>query len=521
MPENALPIAREHERVAQRPNAAALVFSVALSLAFALLAGRHLGALAWEYDEGWYSLAGRFLNQGRRPFVDFAYMQPPLHPYLLAVSAQIFGDSVFGFRMLSLISLGGTGIVLFLLVRPALGVLAAIFAQALFLFSTTQLHALAAVPDTPMMLLAMFGTLLLLHGTTTASLCAAAIAFVAALFVKPTCLLMILVAAGSLLVDGRYRRFLQLAATGVAASVLALMLVIYASDGVFLEVLRYQLIDRLGTRRATMWTISSGFTDFSVHAELDGARDLALFAAKDFLGYPTRSAPLWIAIASLAGLPLWLAAFRRNRALCTFVLLAPAAFAFVNLVLMDFVSAKYFVPFPAFVALLSAALVWGACRVVPRAVMLGGVLAAVTALAVPFVDALSQGADPWYGERAGYLAAQPGEIASFTPMFFLSSGREPGCAMWNPALSYGPFGQAMLAEGMARFRVSDADLVACLRSDPDARMLVDFWFYYFTRGRGDLNRYLREEGARQIVFLSPDAQRRWSNRFEDIGGVQR
>ncbi len=61
---------------------------LALGALLAVLA-LHLAAgaayVAWErpnQDEGWYLYAARLVREGQRPYVDFAYVQPPLLPYI-------------------------------------------------------------------------------------------------------------------------------------------------------------------------------------------------------------------------------------------------------------------------------------------------------------------------------------------------------------------------------------------------------------------------------------------------------
>src|SRR5437867_13177199 len=112
-----------------------------LSTLFIVISCRGLDMMTWEYDEGTFILGARFVARGLRPFVDFAVHQPPLHLYLLALSGKIFGPTLFGYRMLSVVSIGLSGFLLFWLVRPFAGPLPAILAQAVFLFSASQIHS--------------------------------------------------------------------------------------------------------------------------------------------------------------------------------------------------------------------------------------------------------------------------------------------------------------------------------------------------------------------------------------------
>src|SRR5262245_20125788 len=116
--------------------------AAALTGLFVAIASRHLDVLTFEYDEGPFILGARFITRGLRPFVDFAVHQPPLHLYLLALSGKVFGPTLFGYRMLSVVSTGLSGFLLFWLARPFTGPLPALLAQAVFLFSASQIHSL-------------------------------------------------------------------------------------------------------------------------------------------------------------------------------------------------------------------------------------------------------------------------------------------------------------------------------------------------------------------------------------------
>src|SRR5437867_24322 len=101
-----------------------------LSTLFIVISCRGLDMMTWEYDEGTFILGARFVARGLRPFVDFAVHQPPLHLYLLALSGKLFGSTLFGYRMLSVLSVALGGFILFCLTQPFTGSLPALVAQA-------------------------------------------------------------------------------------------------------------------------------------------------------------------------------------------------------------------------------------------------------------------------------------------------------------------------------------------------------------------------------------------------------
>jgi len=95
--------------------------AIALAAVFIAIALPVLATLPQDFDEGWFMLDARSIARGERPFVDFPHHELPLHLYLLAAVGKAFGPTIFGYRMLSLLSLAASGVALFGLVRPFAG----------------------------------------------------------------------------------------------------------------------------------------------------------------------------------------------------------------------------------------------------------------------------------------------------------------------------------------------------------------------------------------------------------------
>ena len=123
-----------------------------------------LELVLWDYDEGWYIMDARHVARGHRPFVDFAYHQTPLYPYVLALAGKLAGPTLVGYRTLSLASMAASGLLLFALTRPVVGVFPALAAQIFFLFSQSQIYAISAVPEPVCVALTLLGLVLLFHG---------------------------------------------------------------------------------------------------------------------------------------------------------------------------------------------------------------------------------------------------------------------------------------------------------------------------------------------------------------------
>jgi len=75
----------------------------ALTLALYLLLGGHLALMGdLNQDEGWYLYAARLVYEGKLPYVDFAYFQPPLLPYIYGLPQALLGPGILTGRLTSL-----------------------------------------------------------------------------------------------------------------------------------------------------------------------------------------------------------------------------------------------------------------------------------------------------------------------------------------------------------------------------------------------------------------------------------
>lgn len=517
-------------RAARAPSAArdprvpaSFAAALLISAAFAYLVVPLLGTLPWEYDEGTFIMQARAVAQGQTPFVDFFHHQPPLQLYLLAGFGKLFGASVFGYRLLSLASMALSGFLLFCLARPFTGAWPALIAQAVFLFSPSQIHALNAVTEPSMVLFTVLGVVLLFIGTGRWSARASAIAFVIALLIKPTCLVVVVAAVLSLAYGREWRRLRDLALVGIAAGVAGIAWTLVLSDGVLIDLLRYQA-QRVGMRTGGLWSIDSGFPELRTALGVETRGEWARFCFRDYLRWSESYLPAAVFGLSLLGAPIWFVRCARSRpALGAFAVLWPAFYLLLMFVGLDYVSAKYFVPFLAFTSFLLAGVVGLAQRYLPPLITATAAVVVTGALAVQFAAMLERQDDPWYYGRADWISREYPSVVSFTPMYFAATGTEPGCGLFDPANTFGSFGEHIIGDvdPIRRFRVSDEALVACLRANPQMPVLIDFWFYFITRPGSAVRAYLEGEGSGQRLFFSPLALEQWDRPALAVGFVNR
>jgi hypothetical protein len=480
------------------------------SVGFVVLVWPLLAYIPPDYDESWLMLDARFVARGARPFADFAHHEMPLQLYLLMLFGKLFGPTVFGYRMLSLTSVAASGLLLFLLVRPFAGPVPALIAQAIFLFSPLQSRALTAIPESPMVAITLLAAWLLFAHRGRWATYASAAAFVGAIVIKPTCLAMVVAAALSLACGREWRRLCDFAAAGILAAVASIVWTNYVSAGVFTEVLLFQL-GRIGTRRVGMWTVDSGFTDMRRLANIETPRQLAVAAFSDFFNLRMGYVAVSVFALSLVAMPIWVARYARSRpSVAAFAVLWPASWLFMDFFALDFMSPRYFLPYPAFSAFLLAGWLWLAQRHLPALAAAGGGAVIALMLVIGLRPALSSNIDLWYWGRLDWIARETPNVVSFSPMLFAATGAEPGCELANPALTYGPFGAPFLVtEHTRKFQFSEERLLACLRAHPTTPIVIDWAFYFFTRHGSPLRSYLAGEGSGQRLFFSPEAVAQW------------
>lgn len=74
-----------------------------LILAYFLLGIFYVFFGAVNNDEGWYLYTSRLVYEGKIPFIDFSYTQPPLLPYIYGIPQMFFGPSLYVGRLTSLL----------------------------------------------------------------------------------------------------------------------------------------------------------------------------------------------------------------------------------------------------------------------------------------------------------------------------------------------------------------------------------------------------------------------------------
>jgi 4-amino-4-deoxy-L-arabinose transferase-like glycosyltransferase len=93
---------------------------------------QHLFKWIYDYDEGAYSIGGRFISQGSLPYRDFPLVHPPLYDLLLSGIYKVFGYNFFYGRYLSVALFLACVVLAYLVVKRLYNPVAGLVTAALF-----------------------------------------------------------------------------------------------------------------------------------------------------------------------------------------------------------------------------------------------------------------------------------------------------------------------------------------------------------------------------------------------------
>jgi 4-amino-4-deoxy-L-arabinose transferase-like glycosyltransferase len=103
-----------------------------------------------DYDEGVYSLAGRFISQGFVPYRDFLLAHPPLHNLMLAAVYRIFGYNFFYGKILSVILSLAAVVLVYIIVKRLFNRQAGLLAASIMAISPDMVYIGRRVVQEPL-----------------------------------------------------------------------------------------------------------------------------------------------------------------------------------------------------------------------------------------------------------------------------------------------------------------------------------------------------------------------------------
>ena len=480
-----------------------LGLAAGLLIAFGVFGALRLADLEHNFDEGVYIQQARLILAGQAPYRDFFYHQTPLYLYTLAASGALAPDSLFAYRLPSLLSTLLAGVFVFAMAWRLLPPAGALIALILFLAAPLQFYGMLALPNGPMMGLVAGGLYLLgfVRGPAAAAL--GAVFLVGAVLQKPLALPFGVAAAIALLQRRRALDVLAAAGAGLATGIGAWALFDAASDGLFSQLLELQsgrfssqsgfdvmsgyapfakVVQEKGLHSSFDWNVNEHATTFLLPGPFGNLQVLVLGVIGQL--YVLRRP------GAFAGRRLWLAA-------------AWAVPLFFSLRIWEPCWDHYFIQYLPAASLLAAAPL-SALFAARRLRLLAR---SVVVLVLTYAVLSGYQHIEWrLDDHSKVPRAHASETwLTFEPFLNFVSGSKPACGLIDP---YNVLGKRSLvgqsdAAGWDRFRVSEEDLLACLREDPSIKVSIGSIRAFF----------VDEEFQKQLDALGPERKRRMPSHF--------
>ena len=442
-----------------------------------------LPSLEYGFDEGVYIQQARLVLAGQLPYRDFFYHQPPLYPFTLAASAGLAPDSLFLYRLPSLLAVALCGLLVHRIALQLMSGTGAVLAALLFYTAPLQYFDLLAMPNALMLVSATAALYLVWFTERRSAVALGALLFAVSMLYKPISIATALAAGVALAWHRERRRSLAWAtAVGAVGLGLAWALLDRLSEGAFTDLLALQ-----GLRHAE----GSGFELVKQFPDIGGTiEQLGIGSAIEwnfrqhariFLSISGPNPLFPLTALATAGQILLLSPFGRRwqgqRVMLTLWWTVPLLFSiFVWEPTWQFYFVQYLPPF-AILASLFLCWLWQ----VPsgRKIARVAVVAAVLCVSVSGV---------WHVvvRRNDYALVPRPQTAGeswllFDPFLNFISGTQPGCGLIDPFNVYGE--RSLTAIGSAatrsRFHVDRDALIACIASDPEIRIGLGYWASWF------------------------------------------
>ena len=485
-----------------------------LCLAFGGYAASALSSLDYNFDEGVYIQQARLILGGHLPYTDFFYHQTPLYPFTLWAAGAIAPESLFAYRLPSLIATALCG---FLVYRIGLQLMpkgAALVAVLLFYCAPLQYFGLVALPNAIMTCLATASVYLTWFRPAAGGGEARVISVLGGCLIalsilyKPLSVPAAVALAIGLLTARELRpRFAWFVLGGASVGLGAWGLLHWSSEGLFTRLLGLQFSRYAGR---SGFDVMSGFEPFrTVLGQMDIDSAMAWNVAEHSRTFlvPDPHANLHIAALAIAGQLLlvspWGRRWSRQRVFLTLWWGLPLAF---SLAIWEPSWDHYFIQYLPPFGILGAMFllrVWSLAK--------GRVVARIAVVAI-----VALAAGLWPGhlearrvdyERLPKPAAAGESWLLFDPFLNFVTKTRPACGIIDPFNVYGERSLLATAEApiWSRQRVSVDQLIVCLADDPEIMIgLGSKWGAWFEDGR--LAAYLAGLPKERFVELRPRLQ---------------
>ena len=486
--------------------------AVLASLVFVLHVASLLDTLGYNYDEGVYIYQARAVQQGQHPGLDFFHHQPPPYIYSLALFGMLADDSVFGYRLLSVLATAAAGLLVFVTARRFLPASGAFVAQVLFYTAPLQFYGLIALPGALMVLSSTAAVLSVALGRSAWTAAAGAALLVVSILVKPLAIALAIPIGVFLIQRDQRLRLAAALGAGLVTGLASWLILDAVSAGGFSDVLRLQLARFSGRSGFDLMSMKGPFREFLHQMRIATPLGLEVSSPLGWnvmehvraLLYDFRNglspSVFLVGLAALGQGMIWRSAQVAGtpfRILLTLWWATPFAF---SLFIWEPVWDHYFVQYiPAFAILAALPIQWLWQRIRFRALARAVAMALLVLCATSGLNYLNlRQLDHARLPRP----VEEGEAwLTFDPFLNLVTGTEPACGLYDPFNVYGSqsFTGYMGTESQKRFNISREKLIACLQADETIKIGIGTWGAFFVDER--LSAYIKSLGEERIVSL--------------------
>ena len=448
--------------------------------------GALLPTLEYNFDEGVYIQQALQILEGNLPYRDFFCHQTPLYPLTLAVFSAPMPDSLYLFRLLSLLATALSGVLVYRITAHLIPRRAALVAPALFYTAPLQFYGFLAIPQAMMQLCSIAGIYCVFFFRRRLLLILGAVLLLASLLYKPLSLSAAVALGLAVLLEPRQRaKAMWVAGTGIAVGALAWLSFDGMSDGRFTRLIQFQ---------SARFANKGGF---DAAMQLEPFRELAYATGitsaiawnwnehvRVFFGFLVLNGNLWLLVLGIGGLSaLWRKRGQRwagRRLLLTLWVAVPL---FFSLYVWEPIWDHYCIVYVPPLAILGAVCVhrlWELPRHRGRRTL------AVAGL----IGVVGLGSAYFFLRRSSYAAPMRGPFAgetwlTFDPFLNFVTRTRPACGIIDPLNVYGEksFATTSHADEFEQFFVKPDDVIRCLEGQPEAKVVFGYWSRWFVDRR--------------------------------------
>ena len=200
------------------------IIATLIPVIYALAAGHLVLMGNLNQDEGWYLYAAGLVYQGKLPYIDFAYFQPPLLPYIYGLPQVLFGPGILVGRLTSFVLGLATIFLAGALARRLAGDVAAVITTLILCATATFVWAFTTTrTEPPVTFFTVLALYLLLGCRRGWAPLLGVLAMGAAAGVRLSCLPGVLLFAGAAFYKYRRRKNLLALTGALSAAQLAIL----------------------------------------------------------------------------------------------------------------------------------------------------------------------------------------------------------------------------------------------------------------------------------------------------------